>query len=567
HGTGTTLGDPIEAQALLATYGQDHTAQRPLRLGSFKSNIGHAQGAAGVGGVIKTVMAMRNGLMPRTLHVSEPSSHVDWSAGHVELLTEALPWPKAEDHARTAGVSAFGLSGTNAHVILQEAPEPAAPEETAGTPEASGAPAVASPVLPYVVSARSAQALRGQAGKLAAFVRERAQDEDPGGIGHALITRRTAFDHRAVVLGGDRDALLAGLDTLADGGKAPHLVRGTASGSPQVAFVFPGQGSQWIGMAVELLDSSPVFAARMGECAEALALFTDWNLLDVVRGEPGAPTYDEVDVVQPVLWAVMVSLAALWRSFGVEPAAVVGHSQGEIAAATVAGALSLEDGARVVALRSKIIRTGLAGRGGMMSVRLPSAEVRELIARWDGRLQLAVVNSPTSVVVCGHPEHLDELYTHLEAEGVQARKIPVDYASHSVFVEEIRDEVRAALAGITPRPADVSFYSTVLGAPVDTATLDADYWYRNLRQTVLFEETTRALLDDGFTVFVEASPHPGLLVGLAETVSAVGVSAAPVGSLRRGEGGIERFATSLAEAWVAGAPVDWTLFHGAAPAR
>ncbi|MFD8856152.1 type I polyketide synthase [Streptomyces vinaceus] len=574
HGTGTTLGDPIEAQALLATYGQDHSAQRPLRLGSFKSNIGHAQGAAGVGGVIKTVMAMRNGLMPRTLHVSEPSSHVDWSAGHVELLTEALPWPQAEDHVRTAGVSAFGLSGTNAHVILQEAPEPAAAQEApeaAGTPAAasaaSAAPAVASPVLPYVVSARSAQALRGQAQKLAAFVRGRADDEDPRDIGHALITRRTAFDHRAVVLGDGRDALLAGLDTLADGGKAPHLVRGSASGSPQVAFVFPGQGSQWIGMAVELLDSSPVFAERMRECAEALAQFTDWNLIDVVRGEPGAPTYDEVDVVQPVLWAVMVSLAALWRSFGVEPAAVVGHSQGEIAAATVAGALSLEDGARVVALRSKIIRTGLAGRGGMMSVRLPSAEVRELIARWDGRLQLAVVNSPTSVVVCGHPENLDELYAHLEAEGVQARKIPVDYASHSVFVEEIRDEVRAALAGVSPRSADVSFYSTVVGAPVDTATLDADYWYRNLRQTVLFEETTRALLDDGFTVFVEASPHPGLLVGLAETVSAAGVSAAPVGSLRRGEGGIERFATSLAEAWVAGAPVDWTLFHGAAPAR
>ncbi|MFB6810435.1 type I polyketide synthase [Streptomyces sp. NPDC056387] len=565
HGTGTTLGDPIEAQALLATYGQDHTAQRPLRLGSFKSNIGHAQGAAGVGGVIKTVMAMRNGLMPRTLHVSEPSSHVDWSAGHVELLTEALPWPKAEDHARTAGVSAFGLSGTNAHVILQEAPEP---EPAAADAEpVRHAPAVTSPVLPYVVSARSAQALRGQVQKLASFVRERAEDEDPSGIGHALITRRTAFDHRAVVLGEDREALLAGLDTLADGGKAPNLVRGTASGSPQVAFVFPGQGSQWIGMAVELLDSSPVFAARMGECAEALAQFTDWNLIDVVRGEPGAPTYDEVDVVQPVLWAVMVSLAGLWRSFGVEPAAVVGHSQGEIAAATVAGALSLEDGARVVALRSKIIRSGLAGRGGMMSVRLPSAEVRELIARWDGRLQLAVVNSPTSVVVCGHPENLDELYAHLEAEGVQARKIPVDYASHSVFVEEIRDEVRAALSGVTPRSADVAFYSTVVGAPVDTVTLDADYWYRNLRQTVLFEETTRALLDDGFTVFVEASPHPGLLVGLAETVSAVGVGAAPVGSLRRGEGGMQRFATSLAEAWAAGAPVDWTLFHGSAPAR
>lgn len=219
HGTGTTLGDPIEAQALLATYGQDHTAQRPLRLGSFKSNIGHAQGAAGVGGVIKTVMAMRNELMPRTLHVAEPSSHVDWTAGHVELLTEALPWPKAEDHARTAGVSAFGLSGTNAHVILQEAPEP---ESAAADAEpVRQAPAVTSPVLPYVVSARSARALRGQAEKLAAFVRERAGDEDPRGIGHALITRRTAFDHRAVVLGDGKDALLAGLDALADGGKAP----------------------------------------------------------------------------------------------------------------------------------------------------------------------------------------------------------------------------------------------------------------------------------------------------------------------------------------------------------
>ncbi|MET9888209.1 type I polyketide synthase [Streptomyces sp. NPDC006430] len=565
HGTGTTLGDPIEAQALLATYGQDHTAQRPLRLGSFKSNIGHAQGAAGVGGVIKTVMAIRNGLMPRTLHVSEPSSHVDWTAGHVTLLTEAEPWPKAEDHVRTAGVSAFGLSGTNAHIILQEAPEPE--PVAADTDRAPEAPVVASPVLPYLVSARSAQALRGQAEKLAAFVRDRGEQEDPQDIGHALMSRRTAFEHRAVVLGDGRGALLAGLDALADAGKAPHLVRGTASSSPQVAFVFPGQGSQWIGMAVELLDSAPVFADRMRACADALAPFTDWNLLDVVRGAPGAPTYDEVDVVQPVLWAVMVSLTELWRSFGVEPAAVVGHSQGEIAAATVAGALSLEDGARVVALRSKIIRSGLAGRGGMMSVRLPSTEVRELIARWDGRLQLAVVNSPTSVVVCGHPEDLDELYAHLEANEVQARKIPVDYASHSVFVEEIRDEVREALAAVTPRSCDVSFYSTVVGAPVDTATLDADYWYRNLRQTVLFEETTRALLDDGFTVFVEASPHPGLLVGLAETISAVGVSAAPVGSLRRDEGGMERFATSLAEAWVAGAPVDWRPFHGSAPAR
>ncbi|WP_329572900.1 type I polyketide synthase [Kitasatospora sp. NBC_01266] len=557
HGTGTTLGDPIEAQALLTTYGQDHSAERPLRLGSFKSNIGHAQGAAGVGGVIKTVMALRHGLMPRTLHVTEPSSHVDWNAGHVKLLTEAEPWPRTEDHPRTAGVSAFGLSGTNSHVIISEAPEAEPADDTA---EPTAAP-LASPVLPYLLSARGTQALRGQAAKLAAFVRDDAELALPD-LGHSLLTRRAAFDHRAVVLGGDRDALLAGLDALAAGDKSPAVVRGTALGSSRIAFVFPGQGSQWVGMAVELIESAPAFADRMRECAQALSAFVDWDLFDVLYERDGAPTFADVDVVQPVLWAVMVSLAELWRSFGVQPDAVVGHSQGEIAAATAAGALTLEDGARIVALRSKIIRSGLAGLGGMMSVRLPATEAEALLPRWSGRLQLAVVNSPTSVVVCGDVDALDELYNQLEESGVQARKIPVDYASHSVFVEEIRDRVIAALADVAPRSTPTAFYSTVTGTRLDTATLDADYWYRNLRQTVLFEETTRRLLDDGFTAFVEASPHPGLLVGLAETVSAVGATAAPIGSLRRNEGGLDRFVASLAEAHTHGLPVDWTQFFG-----
>ncbi|MGW7256866.1 SDR family NAD(P)-dependent oxidoreductase [Streptomyces sp. NPDC054834] len=563
HGTGTTLGDPIEAQALLATYGQDHTAERPLRLGSFKSNIGHAQAAAGVGGVIKTVMAMRNGLMPRTLHVGRPSSHVDWNAGHVELLTEPVPWERAEDHPRTAAVSAFGLSGTNAHLILEEAPAPES-ADTAGDADAPAEPvppAVASPVLPHLVSARGAQALKGQAAKLAAFVREHPETGLPD-LGHSLLTRRTPFDQRAVVLAGDREGLLTGLDALATGDKAAHVVRGTAVANPRIAFVFPGQGSQWAGMAIELLESHPVFAEKLRACGEALAEFVDWDLFDVLYERDGAPTFAEVDVVQPVLWAVMVSLAELWRSFGVEPDAVVGHSQGEIAAATAAGALTLQDGARVVALRAQIIRDGLAGLGGMMSVRLPAAEAEELLPRFDGRLQLAVINSPTSVVVCGAFDALDELYDDLTARDVQARKIPVDYASHSVFVEEIRDRVIPALADVAPRSAPIAFYSTVDGAPVDTSGLDAGYWYRNLRQTVRFEETTRALLDDGFTVFVEASPHPGLLVGLAETVTSTGAGAAGVGSLRRGEGGLDRFVTSLAEAHVAGAPVDWAQFFG-----
>ncbi|ROQ82956.1 acyl transferase domain-containing protein [Streptomyces sp. CEV 2-1] len=608
HGTGTTLGDPIEAQALLATYGQDRTAEQPLRLGSLKANIGHAQAAAGVGGVIKMVMALRNGLLPRTLHVEQPSTHVDWTSGHVSLLTEAEPWAQ-NGHPRTAGISAFGLSGTNAHVILQEAPapEPAAEPAPTGRDSATGATTGTSdgesaqpdegqpakdtralpfttPVAPFLVSGRSAAGLRAQAARLASFVRDGAgAAARPQDIGHALIATRTAFEHRAVVLGtgtlpaagNDNDptplptslstSLLTGLDALADGTKAPHVIRGTATGPAQVAFVFPGQGSQWAGMAVELLASSTVFADRMRECADALAPFTDWDLLDVVHQRPGAPTFDEVDVVQPVLWAVMVSLAGLWRACGVEPAAVVGHSQGEIAAACVAGALSLEDGARVVALRSRIIRQDLAGRGGMMSVALPSAQAESMMSGWGDRLQIAVVNSPSSTVVCGETEALDELYAHLETQGVQARRIPVDYASHSVFVEEIRDRLLAEIAEVTPRPSTTTFYSTVTGGPIDTTALDAGYWYENLRRTVRFEDTTRAMLDDGFTLFVEASPHPGLFIALGETVAAGSANATAVGSLRRHSGGPDRFALSLAEAYVHGAPVDWSLFHDAAP--
>ncbi|MFJ6430647.1 SDR family NAD(P)-dependent oxidoreductase [Streptomyces sp. NPDC091416] len=610
HGTGTTLGDPIEAQALLATYGQDRTAEQPLRLGSFKANIGHAQAAAGVGGVIKMVMALRHGLLPRTLHVEQPSTHVDWTSGHVSLLTEAEPWTR-QGHPRTAGVSAFGLSGTNVHVILQEAPEPEPAAASGGT---SAEPAAASdgasaqpagsgpltdgrtlpfatpttpdssstfvtpamPVTPFLLSGRSAAGLRAQAERLASFVRDgdgaTARQRD---IGHALIATRTAFEHRAVVLdtgdstgtdGNESTSLLSGLDALAADAKAPHMVRGTATGPAQVAFVFPGQGSQWAGMAVELLATSPVFADRMRECAEALAPFTDWDLLDVVHQRPGAPTFEEVDVVQPVLWAVMVSLAALWRACGVEPAAVVGHSQGEIAAACVAGALSLEDGARVVALRSRIIRQDLAGRGGMMSVALPAAEAESVMRGWGDRLQIAVVNSPASTVVCGEKEALDELHTHLEAQGVQARRIPVDYASHSVFVEEIRDRLLAEIADVTPRPSTTTFYSTVTGGSLDTTALDAGYWYENLRRTVRFEDTTRAMLDDGFTLFVEASPHPGLFIALGETIATTPSGAAAVGSLRRHSGDPARFALSLAEAYVHGAPVDWSLFHDAEPA-
>ncbi|MCC8245565.1 SDR family NAD(P)-dependent oxidoreductase [Saccharothrix sp. NEAU-S10] len=550
HGTGTRLGDPIEAQALLATYGQDRPDDRPLWLGSLKSNIGHTQSAAAVGGIIKMVMALRHGVLPKTLHVDEPTPNVDWAAGDVRLLAEAREWP-ASDRPRRAGVSSFGVSGTNAHVILEEAePEDVPPvEDSAGVG-----------VTPWPLSARTAEALPGQAARLSAAVR----DLPVGAVGRSLATTRAALEHRAVVLGADRAELVAGLDALAAGRSAsggPVVVSGVAHEEPGVVFVFPGQGSQWAGMAVELLDTAPVFADSLTRCAEALEPFVDWRLTDVLRGAPGAPSLEAVDVVQPALWAVMVSLAALWRSHGVEPAAVVGHSQGEIAAACVAGVLSLEDGARVVALRSAVIAGELAGKGGMMSVPLPRARAQEWVDRWDGRLSLAAVNGPGSVVVCGESAALDEMVAGLAEAGIEGRRIPVDYASHSHYVEAVEDRLSDVLAPVRPRSSTVAFYSTVTGGKLDdTAVLDARYWYTNLRRTVRFEQATRALLDDGYGLFVECSPHPVLQVGLQETVEDSGEVAATVGSLRRDHGGLDRFALSLATAYVHGAPVDWTGF-------
>ncbi|MGP3937923.1 type I polyketide synthase [Nonomuraea sp. KM88] len=546
HGTGTTLGDPIEAQAVIATYGQDR--DEPLWLGSVKSNIGHTQAAAGVAGVIKMVMALRHGVLPKTLHVDEPSPHVDWSAGAVELLTEPQPWQQ-NGHARRAAVSSFGISGTNAHVIIEQGPA------TEQEPEPVSEPVDGVPVVPWVVSGRSAEALRAQAGRLAGAVAGVGAGARPVDVAHSLVVSRSVFDHRAVVVGADRDELIAGLRELADGAVS-SVVQGVAGGGGKSVFVFPGQGSQWLGMGVELLDASPVFGARMAECEAALVPFVDWSLTGVLRGEDGQPGFDRVDVVQPVLWAVMVSLAEVWRSLGVVPAAVIGHSQGEIAAAVVAGALSLEDGARVVALRSQAI-VALAGRGGMASVALGSAEVGELLSRWEGRLSVAAVNGPASTVVSGDVDAIDELLAHCEAEGVRARRIDVDYASHSAHVEAIEEELARLLAPVTPREADVAWYSTVRREWLSGGEVDAAYWFENLRRTVWLEPSVGALVEQGFGVFVEVSAHPVLTMAVQETAERVGGEVVVCGTLRRDDGGLARLWSSAAELWVHGVDVDW----------
>ncbi|WUV20302.1 SDR family NAD(P)-dependent oxidoreductase [Streptomyces sp. NBC_01485] len=546
HGTGTPLGDPIEAQAILATYGQDRGAEQPLYLGSLKSNIGHTQAAAGVAGVIKMVQAMRHGVLPRTLHVDTPSTKVDWTAGSVELLTEERTWPH-NDRPRRAAVSAFGVSGTNAHIILEQ------PEETpAVAPAADTTPT--DTIVPVLLSARTEPALRDQAARLLTHL-EADPALSPLDTAWTLATGRSTFTHRTTHIG-NRQQLLTSLREFATGETTPNTVQGTATNTGRTVFVFPGQGSQWVGMALELIDSTPVFAKSMNECAEALAEFTDWSLHEAL-GDPTA--LQRVDVVQPATWAVMISLAALWRSYGIHPDAVIGHSQGEIAAACVAGALTLQDAARIVALRSQAIARNLAGNGGMTSLAVSAAEAEALIARWDGRIEIAATNSPTSTVVAGQPNALDALLTVCEENGVRARRIPVDYASHTTHVEQIQDELAQLLTGIQPVTGHIPWYSTLDGNWLNGPEADAAYWYRNLRRPVHFHQAVQALTEAGYGTFIEVSPHPVLTPSIEDTTT----DTITTGTLRRNDGTLTRFWTSLAQAWTHGTPVDWThAFEG-----
>jgi rifamycin polyketide synthase modules 4, 5 and 6 len=569
HGTGTTLGDPIEAQALLSTYGRGRDPKQPLLLGSVKSNLGHTQGASGVAAVIKTVLSLRNRYLPATLHVDAPTPKVDWSSGAVELLTEGRAWPETGRPAR-CGVSSFGASGTNVHMILEEAPAEAGRGEQDEQP---GTAAASWPALPFVVTAKTETALATLGRRLADGVDADADADEPVGLGelaHALATGRAKLGRRAVVVAKDRDELRAGLELVAEGRTGSGVVAGSAgvNGPGKVVFVFPGQGTHWLGMGRQLLDTSPVFAARIAQCQAALDPWLDWSLEAVLRGE-AAEELDRVDVVQPVCFAMMLGMAAVWESLGVVPDAVVGHSQGEIAAACVAGALSLADAARVVALRSQAIAELLPRGGGMASIALSADEVRALIEPWGERLQVAALNGPASVVVAGEGAALDELAALAAERGVRFRRIAVDYASHSHYVESLRSALLTDLAAVAPRAPRIPFYSSVEPGWLDGAVFGADYWYRNLRQPVLFDPAVRELIAQDHRVFIELGAHPVLVPAITEAAVELDADVLAVGSIRRDEDGPARLAAAAAEAFVRGVPVDWSalLPEGAGSAR
>ncbi|WP_328338432.1 type I polyketide synthase [Micromonospora sp. NBC_00421] len=526
HGTGTTLGDPIEAQALLATYGRER--DRPLWLGSIKSNIGHAQAAAGMAGVIKMVMAMRHGTLPRTLHAQTPSRQVDWAAGDVRLLSDPVDWP-ATERPRRAGVSSFGISGTNAHVIVEEAP----PVESAAPVEAPEPPVVLWPL-----SARSAGALAGQAARLRD---ELPADVRPVDVGHSLAAGRAALDHRGVVVGGTAPDLAPGLEALAVGaGLSGRVTTG------RTAVLFTGQGAQRVGMGRELVDAFPVFAAALDEVCAAFAPLLGGDLREVMFADPDG-VLDRTGWTQPALFAVEVALFRLAQSWGLKPDFVAGHSIGELAAAYVAGVWSLEDACRVVAARGGLMQALPAG-GAMLAIAAPLDEL-DL-----GDVDVAAVNGPRAVVVSGTEEQIATLEASLE---VKTRRLRVSHAFHSHLMDPMLADYGRVLETVTADSAAIGLISTATGEPATDEQLgSAAYWQGQVRGTVRFADAVAALAARGVTRFVEIGPDSVLTAMAADTVDATCIPLQ-----RRDRDQVTAYATGMAQAWVTGVDLDWTAIH------
>ncbi|MEO8693820.1 MAG: SDR family NAD(P)-dependent oxidoreductase [Acidimicrobiales bacterium] len=550
HGTGTALGDPIEVEALAEVVGSRFAGAPPVALTSLKTNIGHLEAAAGVAGLIKVVLSLQHEAIPPHLHFTALNPHISLDETRFFIPTESHPWP-AGSMRRLAGISAFGFGGTNAHVVVEEAPRLPRSEPSDG---------------PFVLplSAQNADALRATAARFAHHLATVDGEALPD-VCYTAGARRTHHDERLAVVGSNRDELVERLRTFAAGEARP----GTAIGrrdpgqARRLAFVFSGQGPQWWGMGRELLAHEPVFHAAVERCDELLRAYVDWSLLDELARPEADSRLDQTEVAQPALFALQIGLAALWGSWGVIPHTVVGHSVGEIAAAYVAGALTLDDAIRVVAHRSRLMQAS-TGNGAMASVQLPVASVEELIAPYGDRLCVAAINAPAATVISGEPAAMDDAVDALTATGAIVRRLPVNYAFHSPQMAPYAGELAAALAGLEARRAPkVRFASSVVGAIVDTAELGTDYWARNMRDPVRFADAICAAAESGCNAFLEVGPHPVLGAAVLETLTAGGRDGVVTTSLRRGRPERETMLGAVADLYAMGVALDWT--RGFAP--
>ncbi|HEX9178189.1 MAG TPA: type I polyketide synthase, partial [Mycobacterium sp.] len=557
HGTGTRLGDPIEAQALLATYGRDRL-DGPLRLGSIKSNIGHTSAAAGVAGVIKMVMAMRHGMLPRTLNVDEPSPYIDWDAGDVKLLVEAEEW-SAGERPRRAGVSSFGVSGTNGHVIIEEAPAEPVPVIDAVQ---SHRPAV----VPVLVSGKSQTALAAQAGRLRSYLLARPE-LDVADVAFSAVVTRALLDHRAAVVASDREGLLAGLGALAEQQPGAEALAGCLVPG-KTAFLFTGQGAQRAGMGAGLAAAYPVFAQALEEvCAELDPKLgrSLKELLFAAGGSPEAALLDRTEFTQAGLFAVEVALFRLVGSLGVRPDFLIGHSVGELAAAHVAGVLSLEDACTLVAARGRLMG-GLPAGGGMVAVQATEAEVSESLNGFEGRLSVAAVNGPMAVVVSGDVDAVEEWLPRWQDR--KTTRLRVSHAFHSPRMEPMLAEFRSIAAGLTFREPRIAVVSNLTGGVVSAELADPGYWVAHVRAAVRFADGVRTLERAGVTRFFELGPDAALTALARQSLESVDDdSAVFVPVLRAGKPEAEVFAGFLGQAHIAGVAVDWSAFYAGSGAQ
>ncbi|MFI1018571.1 type I polyketide synthase, partial [Streptomyces sp. NPDC020965] len=564
HGTGTRVGDPVEALALGSVIGAARRESGPLPVGSVKSSIGHLEAAAGIAGFIKTALCVRRGMLVPTAGFRQPNPEIDFTVLNLAVQTSAEHIPLSTVEGMGFGVSSFGLGGTNCHVVLTAAPvrEARPAQHMDDQPDTS---------VPLVLSAAHPAALREQAALLSTALRgdgpsasgRNARAEGPASavdVSSALLSRRSALPYRAVVFGATRSDVsgaLEGLDALAAGDPSSMVVTGQASVSPtSPVFVFPGQGAQWPGMGAQLLDTSPVFHQAVQDCADALAPHIDWNLEHALR-DTNPESLQRVDIVQPALWAMMIALTRCWEHLGITPTAVIGHSQGEIAAAHIAGILTLEDSARIIALRSQLIHHHLVGHGTMAIVNLPAQILTTQHLSRHPDIHIAAHNSPQHTVLAGDHHQLQTLVTHLHTRGIKTRHIPVDYPSHTHHTEALHYDLIDALAPITPHPGHIPFHSTLTTHTHDGTHLTPTYWYNNLRNPVQFDQTITNLSSQGHHTYLEPSPHPTLTTAIHHT----NPKATTIPTLTRHHHTPHPLHTAHATAWTHGQPTTWPHPH------